>query len=387
MARPSSRFHRTVLWAVLIASVGTVGIWAGAWTYQHSFNPKASTIKELKGALSLASSHDLILDIGTKKMTVKKATIAKWLESYERAYTSKKDTRISDRLSDYLLSISNETETPAQNVRFVLANKKIQIVTPSKPGTRLDVQASDQAVRHALLANLSEVVLPIQETTPAITEDTVSKLNITDKLATGESNFSGSSTSRIQNVTVASALYNGLLIPAGETFSFNTILGEVDAEHGYTPEKVIKANKIQYEYGGGICQVSTTMFRAAIAAGLPIVERKNHAFPVHYYEPQGFDATIYPGVSDMRFVNDTPSYILVQTRISGKNLYFDFYGTSDGRAVAVDGPHQYDIQPDGAMKAIITRTINFANGASKSQSFYSNYKSPGLYPTEPNPYL
>ena len=220
-----------------------------------------------------------------------------------------------------------------------------------------------------------------------ITEELLSGLNITDKLATGESNFSGSTTSRIQNISVSAGLYNGLLIPAGDTFSFNTILGEVDAEHGYMPEKVIKGDTIAYEYGGGICQVSTTMFRAAINAGLPIVERKPHAFPVHYYEPQGFDATIYPGVSDLRFVNNMPSYVLIQTRISGKNLYVDFYGTTDGRKVSIDGPYQYEIQPDGAMKAYFTRTINFADGASTSKSFYSNYKSPTLYPTEPNPYL
>ena len=121
-------------------------------------------------------------------------------------------------------------------------------------------------------------------------------------------------------------------------------------------------------------------------AGFPIVERKPHAFPVHYYEPQGFDATIYPGSSDLRFINDTAGPVLIQTHIVGKNIYFEIYGKSDGRTVTMNGPYQYDIQPNGAMKAYFTRTISFADGASTSKTFYSNYRSPALYPTEPNPY-
>jgi vancomycin resistance protein YoaR len=285
------------------------------------------------------------------------------------------------------LDLSHQTGTPAHDVKFTVTNGAIKIVAPASPGATMDVHLADLAVRRALLADINEVTLPVLPVQPTITEETLSGLHLTDKIATGQSNFSGSTVSRIQNITTAAALYNGILIPAGKVFSFNDILGEVDAEHGYAPEKVIKNGKIEYEYGGGICQVSTTMFRAAMEAGFPIVERKNHAFPVHYYEPQGYDATIYPGVSDLRFKNDSPSYVLVQMRTVGKNLYFDFYGTSDGRVVTIDGPHQYDIQPDGAMKAVLTRTISFADGASKSQAFYSNYKSPSLFPTEPNPYL
>jgi len=382
-----SSVGRVLLWAALISSLVTVGTWASVWYYVSTANSKLEPVKELRPSLLSSTNKTLTLSINGQKVQVKPAVMAKWLELYRRAYTGKEDLRVSDRLSDYLLTLKIQTGTPAKDVRFVVANGEVEIVAPSRPGKELDVQASDDLVRQSLLAGVSEVSLPIVPVQPSITEKTIADLKITDKLGGGESNFFGSSASRIQNISVSSALYNGLLIPAGGIFSFNEILGEVDAEHGYAPEKVINDQKIQYEYGGGICQVSTTMFRAAITAGLPIVERKPHAFPVQYYNPQGFDATIYPGSTDLRFKNDTPSYILVQTRISGKTLYFDFYGTSDGRNVTIDGPHQYDIQEDGAMKAHFVRTINFANGASKSQTFYSNYKSPSLYPTEPNPYL
>ena len=378
---------RAVLWTALVASIITAITWTGLWFYLQINQDSPLPIKDLQAALLSSASHPLVLHIDDQTITVKPAVIEKWFESYTRAYTGREDLRISDRLSDYLQTLSQRTGTPARDVRFVVSEGGMKIIAPSKLGDKLSVGQADQAVRQALLANINDITLPVDTVEPAITEELLSGLNITSKLATGESNFSGSTTSRIQNISVAAELYNGTLIPAGDTFSFNTILGEVDAEHGYVPEKVIKGDKIEYEYGGGICQVSTTMFRAAINAGLAIVERKPHAFPVHYYEPQGFDATIYPGVSDLRFVNDTPSYVLIQTRISGKNLYVDFYGTADGRTVSINGPFQYDIQPDGAMKATFTRTINFADGASTSKTLNSNYKSPNLYPTEPNPYL
>ena len=378
---------RAVLWTALVASIITAITWTGLWFYLQINQDSPLPIKDLQAALLSSASHPLVLHIDDQTITVKPAVIEKWFEPYTRAYTGREDLRISDRLSDYLQTLSQRTGTPARDVRFVVSEGGMKIIAPSKLGDKLSVGQADQAVRQALLANINDITLPVDTVEPAITEELLSGLNITSNLATGESNFSGSTTSRIQNINVAAELYNGILIPAGKTFSFNTILGEVDAEHGYVPEKVIKGDKIEYEYGGGICQVSTTMFRAAINAGLAIVERKPHAFPVHYYEPQGFDATIYPGVSDLRFVNDTPSYVLIQTRISGKNLYVDFYGTADGRTVSINGPFQYDIQPDGAMKAYFTRNINFADGASTSKSFYSNYKSPTLYPTEPNPYL
>jgi len=387
MRRLSSHFKRAVLWTALVASLITASTWASVWYYVHASHQEPLPIKDLRAALLSSASHSLSLHIDTQNIQVKPAVIEKWFESYTRAYTGRNDVRVSDRLTDYLQTLAQQTGKPAQDVRFVVTNGKISIIASAQEGKKLTVAGADQMVRQALLADISDVTLPTEPVQPAITEDTISHLNITEKLATGQSNFSGSTLARIQNITVSSALYNGLLIPAGQTFSFNTILGPVEAEQGYAPEKVIIGNSLQYQYGGGICQVSTTMFRAAVAAGFPILERHPHAFPVHYYEPQGFDATIYPGSADLRFINDTPSYVLVQTRMVGKNLYFDFYGTSDGRIVTVDGPHQYDQQPDGSLKAYFVRTINFADGASKSQTFNSVYKSPKLYPTEPNPYL
>ena len=178
-------------------------------------------------------------------------------------------------------------------------------------------------------------------------------------------------------------IFNGIIVGPGEEFSFNSLLGEVDGEHGYQPELVIKGGKLEYEYGGGVCQVSTTMFRAAIFAGFPITERQNHSFPVRYYNPQGFDSTVYPGVVDLKFINNSPASILIQGKVNKNILTFEIYGASDDRVVKVDNPTQYDQQSDGSMKAYFSRTVIFADGKKQTDTFRSNYKAPVKYERNP----
>ena len=155
----------------------------------------------------------------------------------------------------------------------------------------------------------------------------------------------------------------------------------MDGEHGYLPELVIKNNQTTPEFGGGICQVSTTVFRAAIYSGLKITERHNHAYPVSYYKPYGMDATIYIPKPDLKFTNNTPGAIFVQSTIEGNDLIFDFFGSKDGRTVTVDGPHTLAWNPDGSMKTVFTQAVSNADGQNFIRdSFYSNYKSPSLFP-------
>ncbi len=144
---------------------------------------------------------------------------------------------------------------------------------------------------------------------------------------------------------------------------------------------VIKNNKTVPEYGGGVCQVSTTMFRAAVYSGLEITERKSHAYPVKYYNPQGFDATVYLPSPDLKFKNNTGNWILIQAKIKDNNLTFEFYGKDDGRKVIVKGPYQYDFQEDGSMKARLEEEVWKNGELILKKTFLSFYKSPNLYPT------
>jgi len=225
------------------------------------------------------------------------------------------------------------------------------------------------------------IKLIVDTVEPELTTGNIDDMGITSLLATGESNFSGSSTSRRHNITVGASKFNGILVGTGEEFSFNEILGDVGAQEGYLPEWVIKQGETVAEYGGGLCQVSTTAFRAAVSAGMEVTERKNHAYAVSYYNPQGTDATIYPPHPDLVFINNTPAYLLIQTRIGGNKLYFDFYGTDDGRQVDLEGPAIYEYGEGGAMKTWWKQTVQDKDGnVFLEDTFYSDYKSPSLYP-------
>lgn len=138
-------------------------------------------------------------------------------------------------------------------------------------------------------------------------------------------------------------MLNGLLIRPGEELSLVKAIGPVDATLGYRQELVIRGDRTIPEFGGGLCQVATTLFRAILNAGLPVLERRNHSYRVSYYEPPvGMDATIYEPKPDLRFKNDYSTFLLLQTRIEGDDLIYEFWGTKDGRVAESSKPRIYN---------------------------------------------
>jgi len=312
--------------------------------------------------------------------------LTSWTEEYFREFTQQKEIRLSGKNIDiYLDSITEKVGALPVSARFEFLDNEINTLSFSRNGYTLDIDKSKTQLVKQLKEKSSNIALITKLIEPEVTTNKLSNLGITTLLATGESNFFGSSPSRIRNIEISSEIYNGLLLKPGEIFSFNDLLGEVDAEAGYEPELVIKGEKLIPEYGGGICQVSTTMFRAAIYAGLPIIERSNHSLPVRYYDPQGFDATIYPGVVDLRFKNDTSGHILIQSKLSESNIVFEIYGSPNDRKIELSGPNKYDIKSDGSLKAVLKRTVIMLDGEKREDSFYSSYKSPLLFEKERNP--
>ena len=185
--------------------------------------------------------------------------------------------------------------------------------------------------------------IPIIKSPAAIRNEDVNNLGINTLLGKGVSNFKGSISNRVYNVNLAQSRFKGILIPPGEVASFNDILGDVSSFTGYKAAYVIKDGKTVLGDGGGVCQVSTTLFRALLAAGLPITERRAHAYRVGYYEqgfPPGLDATVYSPTTDLKFSNDTPAHILIQPSIDLNNLIltFEIYGTHDGRIATTTKP-------------------------------------------------
>ena len=169
-------------------------------------------------------------------------------------------------------------------------------------------------------------------------------------LGKGTSTFWHSSAIRNINITKGSSIVNRILVAPGDTFSFVKSLGEVSLAAGYKQAYIIRQGKTELDVGGGVCQVSTTLFRAMLDAGLNITERKNHAYRVSYYEEDskpGFDATVFIPSPDLKFVNDTAHHVLIQSVLDMDNrrLTYEIYGTSDGRKTNITNYRQWDSTP------------------------------------------
>lgn len=289
----------------------------------------------------------------------------------------------SDSIKQFLEDLSRQTNKDPVNAKLAVTDGRVSVFSLSQKGIELDKEKSAEALIEYFKNKkpASEINLPYSTKEPEISTDSIDNLGITTLIGEGRSNFRGSPKNRIFNIKVATNRFEGVIVKPGEEFSFVGILGEVDGEHGYLPELVIKNDKTEPEFGGGICQVSTTAFRAAIYSGLPITARRNHSYPVAYYNPQGMDASVYVPRPDMRFKNDTPGHILIQTEIIGTELIFRFFGTSDGRKVNIIGPTILEKNPDGSMKTVFTQQILGADGnIIKENVFNSSYDSPSKYP-------
>jgi vancomycin resistance protein YoaR len=243
-------------------------------------------------------------------------------------------------------------DTGTAEPRLHFSGGQVRIAQEGMPGWRLKQDEAAAAITKLLMSSqptTRTLALPIQLLTPKITKDTLGGLGIKELVGEGLSSFSGSAKYRITNIKAGAARMDGVLIAPGEEFSFNTQLGEVDAANGFVEGYAIIGNRTQLEWGGGVCQDSTTVFRAAFWAGLPITERHAHAFYISWYDKfglgpqgngQGMDASIYTGVNDLKFVNDTGSWLLMQTEVDEVNqvLAVRLYGTKPNREVRLDGP-------------------------------------------------
>jgi len=246
-------------------------------------------------------------------------------------------------LTKQLGLIAESIDQPQRNAKLVVKNGRATEFVAPQDGYQLDINQAVDLIAGSILSDNREIELPATVTPPAVTLADTNTLGINTLLGRGESNFSGSPKNRRHNISVGAGKFDGLLIKPGETFSLLKYLGIVDQTTGFLPELVIKGDETVPEFGGGLCQVSTTAFRGILRSGFPVVERRNHSYRVVYYEPAGTDATIYQPAPDLKFTNDTSGYVLIDTYVTGNQLYFDFYGTDTGRTVALEGPYIFNI--------------------------------------------
>ncbi len=233
-------------------------------------------------------------------------------------------------------------------------------------GRNIDADLLTRMTIKALENDVSFVRIPVEETQPALSVDEgLSALGIREVLAVGESDFTGSPVNRKHNIEVGLGKFNGTLIPQGAVFSFNETLGPVDASTGYRKELVILGTHTLPDYGGGLCQVSSTAYRGIWEYGFPIEQRRNHSYIVQYYSPQGTDATIYPPHTDMKFKNDSPGAILMQTFVDEQDrAYFVYYGTHDDRRGEIFGPYTWSTTPAPA-ETVVEYTTDIPPGTQR----------------------
>jgi vancomycin resistance protein YoaR len=317
-----------------------------------------------EAAKAIAGRGELVLsfyEAGAASSTTKYWRITpEKLTSWIGLTKEKNQTIISlnqNKVIEYLKSeVAPEVDLEAVLPRFEIKNGKVSSWQTGENGRIVDLEMTAQAITDKLLngQNQAELVMKIMDMQETMPEN---ELRIKDLLGTGHSKFTGSSNNRRKNIKTGADALHGILIKPEEEFSLIKTLGTIDASTGYVAELVIKGNKTVPEFGGGLCQIGTTIFRTALSTGLPITMRQNHSYRVSYYEPAGTDATIYDPLPDLRFVNDTGNYILIQARIANDDLYFDFWGTNDGRIATTTYPTIYNIVKPAATKIIETTDL------------------------------
>jgi len=274
------------------------------------------------------------------------------------------------QLRPFLERIAPQLARNPSNARFIFNDdtRELEVIRPAVIGRYLDIEKSIQFINQGLLAGEHTIPLEVVAIQPAVGNDaTAAGLGITELVSVSSSFFRGSSTSRIQNIQTASAEFHGLLVPPWTTFSMAENMREVSLDNGYAEALIIYGGRTIEGVGGGVCQVSTTLFRTAFFGGYPIDERHSHAYRVGYYEQTsngndpslaGLDATVYVPVVDLKFTNNTPNWLLMETYVNPSNgkLTWKFYSTSDNRSVdwSTTGPRnvveppkpRYEENPD-----------------------------------------
>ncbi|MFA5946404.1 MAG: VanW family protein [Patescibacteria group bacterium] len=300
--------------------------------------------------------------------------------------------------------IHAKLDISAHDAVFETDGNRVTKFEPSREGLRVDDDALIRSLVAAFGSDLREVSLSVMVTEPEITTAESNTLGIKEVLGTGVSKYSGSPANRRKNIQHGVDKLYGIIVAPGETLSLIEELGPFTAEDGYFPELVIKGDEIKPEIGGGLCQIGTTTFRAAMNSGLDIAERRNHSLVVTYYNDlangkPGTDATIYDPAPDLKIHNDTATNIvlLTQNDTSTSTLSFSFWGTSDGREGSYTPPivlnwigagekvtKETDSLPAGVTKCqaahpgantIFTYNISRADGTVTTRDFPSTYRA------------
>jgi len=301
-------------------------------------------------------------------------------------------------VTDHLLAMDTPGAYVPENITLLSIEKnedvfRVQTSGSAKRGEQLDAPSSAEMLIDALKSGEDEISIQLQNVPGLVQNTTEEDLGELALLASGRSNFAGSTYARTKNVQNALRTHvNNTLVPPGTTFSFNSTLGgPVTESRGWSVAQVIfEGDQLRPAAGGGICQASTTVYRAIVNAGFPVVERRAHSLYVSYYKEYGvgIDATIFPGSQDLVFLNDTKFPLLIQAYDDGYEAVVNIYGTSDGRSVELKGPYFSTNAPEGFTvfersllqnEVAWVQVVTFPDGNTQKNIILSRYKALPLY--------
>lgn len=286
-------------------------------------------------------SKDLEIDFGDKRWILDSDKILSLIEIYKDDEDAKVKLRLNEsELKKLSMDLALEVnQSPRGKVISTDGNKVTEFKIISE-GKELDENKFKNDLHSSIFNNREAVTLTVNVVTDS---NDKSKYGIVALVGEGTSHYAGSIKSRVHNLTLAAENTSGVLVPPGAIYSMNDSVGPIDYQHGFQSAYIIKGGRTVLGEGGGVCQTSTTLFRAVLNSGLPVISRYPHAYRVGYYEqdlPVGFDAAIFQPSWDFKFKNDTEAYILVQAyaNIEEDSLTFKLYGTLDGRKVEISDP-------------------------------------------------
>lgn len=335
--------------------------------------------EEVKNLLTIAP---ITLKYNDGKWFIDKKQLLEWItigknennENIVQMDKAKIITYLNEKVSPY---IGIKPVKP----KFSIENERVKDFEPGKEGFELDIGLASDALLKLPETKMNELALETKVVAEAsdVKDVNGSSLGIKEIIGYNSLSFGNSSSSRIKNIKNGASKINGVLIKPGEEFSTIKVLGEIEEKNGYVKEAVINGKAISQEVGGGLCHLSTTLFRTVLNTGLPVTMRQNHSYNMGYYSPAGTDATIYDPSPDFRFVNDTPNYILIRSWVAKSDLIIQFWGTKDGRTITTTKPVAYNfVQPQAAKmiksKNLATGKVSCSYPAYTGADVYFDYK-------------
>jgi vancomycin resistance protein YoaR len=313
----------------------------------HRPDVRASDLLATQQALQKALSNSIELRIEQKSWKLAPSDLAPFVQQITVDVFTLDETSLAEWLSTQLGPEINREPVDAV-VAWSIEQNQLISVEPSVDGVKLKPVTLARQVSAEFWGEHTPITVPVAVIKPRIASANLAALGITNRLGVGDSNYEGSSAARATNIEVGARLLNGTLVPPGGEFSFNHAVGIIDEEAGFVEAPVINGERFDLDIGGGICQVSTTVYRAALLAGLPITEWWPHLYRLAFYEQDewlpGFDASILQpegdpfGGGDFRFANPSNAWLLVESWADGDRIFVIIYGPDLDYAVNISEP-------------------------------------------------